>query len=56
MCLICETKNIEDITELDCSNCTLLQSIPKELINIRVLDCSRCPLLQSIPKELVNLT
>ena len=46
MCLICETKNIEDITELDCSNCPLLQSIPKELVKIVRLYCSNCPWLE----------
>ena len=59
MCLICETKNIEDIkhiTRLECFRCPLLQSIPKEFVNLTILECAYCPLLQSIPKELVNLT
>ena len=58
MCLICETKNIEDIkhiTELNCSNCPLLQSIPKELVSLTELNCFSCPLLKCIPNELVNL-
>jgi hypothetical protein len=59
MCIICNTKNIKDIvnrTYINCSDCSLLQSIPKELVNLTYLDCSSCPLLQSIPKKLVNLT
>ena len=58
MCLICETKNIEDIkhiTELDCYNCPWITEIPGELANLTKLYCQDCPILTEIPRELVNL-
>jgi hypothetical protein len=61
MCLVCEATesksiaNLASLTELYCSWCTALQSIPKELVTLTSLHCSGCTALQSIPKELVNL-
>ena len=39
MCIICETKNIEELvnlTELHCYDCPLLTEIPKELVNLTI--------------------
>jgi len=36
-----------NITILDCSHCPLLQSIPKELVNLTELYCRNCPWLKN---------
>ncbi len=48
MCIICRKEYTDDITELNCDDCPLLQSIPL-LPNLTTLDCYNCPLLQSLP-------
>lgn len=56
MCLICSTRNIQDIidiTTLIC--CPIVTRIPSELINLVSLDCSFSDILEVIPKELVKL-
>jgi hypothetical protein len=58
MCIICDISDISiliNLTELNCSDCPLLTSIPYTLINLKSLNCSDCPLLTSIPSTLVNL-
>lgn len=59
MCIICKTKNIEDIINnitIDCRNCPLITTIPSKLTKIYQLFCSNCPLLTTIPLKLLNLT
>ena len=55
MCIICTKQYNIELIRLDCSNCTNLLKIPKELVNLKYLDCSNCINLLKIPKELVNL-
>ena len=54
MCVICEGEYSIDDTELDCSNCPQLTTIPATLTNLTRLDCSNCPQLTTIPATLTN--
>ena len=56
MCVICEGEYSIDDTELDCSNCPQLTTIPATLTNLTRLDCSNCPQLTTIPATLTKLT
>jgi hypothetical protein len=58
MCIICITRDYTTLAELktlDCSECTEIKFIPKELVNLVELICDRCPALTTIPKELIHL-
>jgi uncharacterized paraquat-inducible protein A len=51
MCIICETKNLDDlkgIVKLNCSDCPLITKIPN-IKGLKELYCSNCPLLTEIP-------
>ncbi len=56
MCVICRTKNVEDLqflTELDCSGCQNLVRIPDTLTRLTDFCCFDCPKLETIPKKYV---
>jgi hypothetical protein len=57
MCIICKTKNIEELIPLTCLfiNCDIIQNIPKEMVNLEILVCIKCPLLTNFPDTLRNL-
>jgi len=56
MCIICRNEyDLETLTQLNCSGCLDITSIPETLVNLTTLDCDYCPNLTSIPDTLVNL-
>jgi hypothetical protein len=59
MCIICCTKNINDLkhlTNINLYRCRNITTIPYIFINLINLNCSGCNNLQEIPNTLVNLT
>ena len=55
MCIICSEEYDETLTKLDCSNCRLINKIPKTLINLVSLDCHNCKNIYLLPKQLIKL-
>ena len=59
MCLFCNEENMQVFANreyVNCSGCTQLTELPRNLLNLTYLNCSGCVNLTSIPDTYINLT
>ena len=55
MCIICEEKDLSDLTEIECTNCQKLRKLPETLVSLKVLRITNCDNLKELPDNLPSL-